>query len=837
MLAMILALNVRTLPSGRTILAVVIATVIGAAIPAALDAQPPQKPTPGESPPAPAYPTPPTNADIERRLQATAFVKADGGDTFHDLIAELAWTHHIPIRLDESTFRPHNSSSHVPTPAVEVIGVQLRSLLKTLMVSHLPKDEASHALIRPRDGVLGISVEKDAYDEIAGYTPGGVVPMTTLRGSVRHADGSPAPNARVEIWSYAGSLFVTADEQGRFSTPVHATHRWSMVVLAKTPDKTKESGLAKVPVPKETEETPPLEIVLAPPASVDAQVSDGQSNPVADANVAILIVDRPLIRGKTDSQGRFTVSAPADLPIDAVVVWKNGQGLDYQILATRTPDFQRVSRTLASLSGELKFQLAGAKSVTIALKDDAGKPLEGVRLYPFVLNKGGQPDGFNMTQIFEFGQRTNESGETMFEWLPTWAFGSLTISSHSRKHGQWQTLVSAADPSGKRIDGQLTRKVQLSGRVRNPDGRPAEGAEVRIGTASHSGHPVHITTNTDPTGEYSFLVDPDHICLIVARSVDGQLASPSKDDVITFSKVDLANIDLQLQPATRVIGKVETPLQAPLKAPLQVSITQSGRDIKEIPSVQLPDSDNARWLVMPNIYTRVVVAADGTFETFVGPGKHRFSGPGGPGTLHTVTNEKEIRVAVAGPKAEEKLILKGTVVAGDPARPVPEARIRAFDKKFDLPGLRAILADKEGRFETERVPHEMTLYVYSPDRKLGAVVPIDGRSDTTTVELTPTAKVHFRLLTPDGEPWTTPALVGAKFRPTENSTSTFDPPIAPTKEGRVEFPDLIVGASYSFEISMDGGKNYRSLKSSTINTADPLDLGDITVNPPNESAQ
>jgi len=786
-------------------------------------------PTEGETPETTA------NARIHEILDSIVSIEIGREVTLHEALAEIAWTHRIPIRLDEFSLRMAGSSGQDLGRGLPETRGTLRSVLKLAVESFLPESRPSGMipLQRVQDGMLGISLEQDAYEYLRKQPWAGQPPIVLIRGTVRRADGMPAQRAKLEAMGWSVSTFAVADEEGRFVLPVHAGLSSGMVLIARESD----SQAAVVQIPTvDLRKTPPV-VSLALRRTVDGELTavDAKGKPVAEADVAVTVLGGRFLRKKTDAAGRLRLSLPPELPLDSIVVWKGGAGLDYHEYRTLPggPTIKR--RDFGSIAKELSFVLTGAKSATLVLTDNHDRPLSGIRVYPFVLHKKEEIDSLNLTEVNQFGQVTNSAGEATFDWLPTWSFGSVQFLHTSTGYARQPMLITSADPNGMRKNFRLIPRARISGHVRTPEGEPVAGAEVVGGSAGYDDNGRIDAVKTGQDGGYSLAVDPDQLCLLLAQSADGRFVSPARDDIVTFAGADLTGVDLVLEPATKITGTSAIPSGVADEELGSVMLDQYGREIRSIPGVDLSNPNQRQQSVTPQWTRYGRIGPDGRFEFRVAPGRYRIRGPeqamlvGGDGWI-TVAGQADVEVKLSIPPTSA--VLTGLVVAGDPAQVVPQARVKAIDETLDL-GFPNMLADDAGKFPLKKARSRMFIQAYSPDRKLGGILEVGPERDSATIELVPTARVRLRLLDPDGQPFARKGLVAARFEVFGNVTWNPDPSVPIGRDGAVEFPDLIVGAQYVIEISTDDGQMYRFLTKPRPIEAGPVDLGDVTVKPEN----
>ena len=166
---------------------------------------------------------------------------------------------------------------------------------------------------------------------------------------------------------------------------------------------------------------PPARLTMLPAQSIDVQVVDGSGTPVADAMVGVVVDYRGLETGHSDQYGKYTLRIPAKAPLQNIYALKSGLGLDYLSF----PAAGRVSPDLPQppdLSRPLILQLKGATTIRIKLIDTEGRPIEGIPVGPWYLQKPewGPLDMLNIGGVKDFQKKSDAAGMAVFDWIPSW---------------------------------------------------------------------------------------------------------------------------------------------------------------------------------------------------------------------------------------------------------------------------------------------------------------------------------------------------------------------------------------------------------------------------------
>ncbi len=791
------------------------------------------KETAASAPPPTSDPVPhPGDAAIEEALQRLDRLELKEPAPLREVLAELAWKHRLPVRLEEWGFSQSDCGSQILVAPVSLDEAPLRTLLMQLLEPHLKRGGEAYApRLLVRDGMLGISAGEDSY---AMHTRNGYPEMnrvTSIRGTVHRADGTPAAAARLEAWTRGSSTFAVADDKGEFTIPIHEGFRHRLLFFARGESGT--SAMAALPDAREAKGDTPIQLVLEPSPEKEARVVDAGGEPVPGARVELIVSGRPLTGQTTDNAGRLRLRFPAALPVEAILFWKRGAGFDYRRFDAEPFNARPVVRTFGQLAGELESTLAGAERTTFVLTDRQGQPLPGIRVRPSSVQFVKEAGALRLPELGELGDVTNAAGEVTFDWLPR-VPSSMTRFYHTsgRYAGHLMQQLGGNDPE-RRETIALVRKPRISGHVRTADGRPAPGARVSGEGTMRKSYMGFSPAVADEQGAFSLDLEPGCHVMLQAQSPDGRLVSPARDDLVTAEGKDVDDVDFVLRRGTRIYGTLPAPDQPSPTQPGSVSLTLMGRSLQAIPGLDLdsiPGSDEFYSLQL-NIHE--LVGEDLTFELFVGPGRYFVSSPrdyqrAGSSQELIVTDQEEIRLDYLYDRLIPLPPLRGVVVAGALGNPVPEARLQALREDPNIFTSTAV-ADGVGRFEIGAHNDPTHVAVFSPDRTLGAIWRVTGRPADSTVPLLPTATARLRVLNEQGKPFTGNVVVRTDFEIDSRRLWNRDPPVSLPKDGSLELTGLIVGTRYEIRVSLDGGKSFQSLTSVKPENVGPVNAGEFHV--------
>lgn len=798
-------------------------------------AEPKQVTIAAKDAPAPASdPVPhPGDAAIEEALKRLDRLDLKEPTPLREVVAQLAWKHRIPVRLEEWGFSQSDCGSQIPVAPVSLKEAPLRRLLTQLLESHLKgggEEFAPRLLVR--DGMLGISAGEDSYAMYRRHSHTEMNRMTSLQGSVHRADGTPAAAARLEVWNRGVSTFAVADEKGEFAIPIPAGFRDRLLVFAQGEPET--VAMASVPNLWEDPKQKPIELVLEAPVEKEARVVSASGEAVAGTRVELLVSGRPISGQTTDGAGRLRLRFPAALPVEAILFWKRGAGFDYRRFDAEPFNARPIIRTFGQLAGELESTLAGAERTTFVLTDRQGKPLSGIRVRPSSVQFVKEAGALRLPELGELGEVTNAAGEVTFDWLPR-VPSSMTRFYHTSNQyaGHLMQQLGGGEPE-RRETIALVSRPRISGHVRMADGRPAPGARVSGTGTMRKSLMGFSPAVADEQGAFSLYLEPGCHVMLQAQSPDGRLVSPARDDLITAEGKDVDNMDFVLQRGTRIYGTLPAPDQTSPTRPGYVSLTLMGRSLQAIPGLDLSSIPGSDEFYSLQLNINELVGEDLAFEVFVGPGRYFVSAPPDYQRVQAspemiVTDQEEIRLDYRYERRISAPPLRGTVVAGTLRIPVPEARVRALPADPNTLTSTAV-ADGDGRFEIGAHNDPTHYAIVSPDRTLGAIWTAAGRPADSTVLLSPTATARLRVLDEQGKPFSGNVVVRTDFEIDSRRLWNRDPPVSVPKDGSLELSGLIVGTRYEIRVSLDGGKSFQSLTSVKPENVGPVNAGEFRLN-------
>ncbi len=252
-----------------------------------------------------------------------------------------------------------------------------------------------------------------------------------IEGRVVDEHGAPVSGARVftNELSYLPSekkSSTKSGNDGRFQLDV--AHSVNGRMIRASYEKGKRQAGQRLPYEADkAARIKPLELVLRPAREIDSVVMDTDQKPVGNATVLVTAGYEQVSQATTDSDGHASVHVPADLPLRYIVAMKPGVGLDYWTF--RLPDEPKSDpyKLAPGHAAPLYFVLNGVRVVTVRVVNDRDKPLVGVEVYPWLLekpNKGRQGEDLNLSGLSSVARK-----RTTMVWRRSISYRLITKSA------------------------------------------------------------------------------------------------------------------------------------------------------------------------------------------------------------------------------------------------------------------------------------------------------------------------------------------------------------------------------------------------------------------------
>jgi len=614
---------------------------------------------------------------------------------------------------------------------------------------------------------------------------------TTFQGTVVDGTGKPVAGATVFLNYHRGRPSATSGADGSFSIeapPRSIVHDQMFADLDANMSDYVPLGAA---VGKRTT------LTLKPAKSVKAVVRDPAGKPIPDAWIQVVgLATGSLKAQKTDAHGQATLLYPPNETLQHLVAYKDDIGLDWKTFAARFPPSGIPSPFKPPGDDPIALTLNGARSVTVRVRDDQNKPLAGVDVSTWIFvkkNRGG--DDLNIAGMEGFHVPTNADGVVQFKAIPADAERGVEIWANSETHlAKHRTVWRPEGPDDVNI--VMEPKVELSGVVLTAEGKPADGAIVEI--TSRAPDPLTQTSygfqKTDAAGRFRHRGGRNQYYMLAAYKD----ASASQYATRIVAKDPVSDLQLTLEPATRVFGTAKMSDGSPLKPKSTVWLSQEGPDYNSLPPEQ-QTIGKFRNYGGPTISYRTEVKSDGMYQVWVGRGSYRI----GASNLHAdsrnfaVNGEPEIRQDLTVNKAFERIRLDGRVVlSSDPSKGAAGASVGGNGTTGSRFYVRPVQTRDDGKFTLEREAGDGLFEARSLDGKLAGTAQIKGAQKTVVIRIGPTATIKGRLVDAAGAPIPKREVLYTSLENTHVYTGHFSGKTKTNEKGEFEFPGLVVGCKY-----------------------------------------
>ncbi|MBN70355.1 MAG: hypothetical protein CME32_13865 [Gimesia sp.] len=667
----------------------------------------------------------------------------------------------------------------------------------------------------------------------------------TIKGVVIDEQNQPVPDAKVYVDHFQfgrDRVETRTDSEGKFTLTAKAAHFMGQTVVATT-----DSLMAQHLLPWQniTTDSPlqDLKLEMHPPRRIELEVVDKDEKPIAAAHAGIMDHGRAWGIGTTDEQGKIAFQVPRDVEVKFVGAFSDGHGADYRAFTLdRDQSGDPLAKPLTVPDHPVRLKLDGAAPLKVKVQSPDGKPLAGIKVYPWLLNKPGEPRELNLGSLF-YGnhlleQTTDAEGITVFKWIPHWQKQQLVIWPHTEDYNNVRGTYHPATGQGLLVM-KLARLVPISGQVRQADGTPASGIKVTVVGDGYQIDSFHKTVTTDDDGRYSLKVSPYMAYLVVAGNQTQ--ASTPRTDFAVMPQQPVTGLDFKLRPATRLYGRVTLgPQQEPVSGK-PIYIIERGRGTVELKEKQKPYIRTPTFKAQPNLVHTCMTDKNGAYEILVGSGEFAVRGPSQTEEQRfTISQEREKEVNFHMERPE-KGFLTGTVVTGNPPQPVPDATITGIYRSQKAGfGLQAV-TDASGKFKVERELFNTLLCARTRDQKFAGLVEIGPDEKTVTIPLQPVGSVRGQLIDEENDqPLKNQELqygveirMGKEFITYRNG---FGETLHADAAGKFELKKLVVGQEYKLSIIIhpqDKPRStlYRRVKVFTLTDSQQLDLGKLKVKP------
>jgi thiol-disulfide isomerase/thioredoxin len=667
-------------------------------------------------------------------------------------------------------------------------------------------------------------------------------PHAVLEGVVSDPEGELVAGASVRALTHGDVVTASpTDAQGRFQLRVPQSRVRGAILLAQWQNGSHQAMHDLGWQIDATEPLPAVQLVLRPARVVQVQVIDAEGRPVADASVGATVSGRRIAAARSDAQGRATLRVPPDATLKYVYAIKPNVGLDYVAYPDPIPSPEDdKAPEQAGRDEHVRFTLDGTVTVRVRLIDPENRPLVGIPVYPWYFQKPDKPDDFNVSGLAEVKIKTDARGVAAFDFIPAVNEGKITFWAHTPKH--WAPERPMYDPESGQTDitVPMVRMVRVWGQVRFADGRPAPGTEVEAAGAGYQFDRFRGSTRTDADGNFELLVYPDQIYMFAV--IDPKWAASVRDRIIVRPDTPVDGVDFQLQPGTKVHGRVT---MGPEKKPLadqRMEVYQYGADLHGLSEdQQLPNPTESRRYVRPLITRSTRTDAEGRYEFCVGPGTYDIRGPAQTEIQKfSVEDQESITFDFQTPH-EDMGLITGRVVRQEDSQPVVGAKVVGVPITERGHAQLEATTDQQGRFRDNHWLDRMLFYAETPDGKLKGVAEIAAGERQATIPVRPVTSARGRLLDQASREPLSDRKIEYGIRimlPDGCSSDRFGGSVKTDASGRFMLEGLVAGQEYHLNAPLHdeddppGDRRWQTVGKFTAQGPAATDIGDLELKPP-----
>ncbi len=665
--------------------------------------------------------------------------------------------------------------------------------------------------------------------------------QTTVMGRVVDMEGQGVSGANVRV-QYRLNDFTRAtadaktDGSGNFVMKVGgdpvAFQQWEIV--AESGDGN-QIGFYRYDRSKEPTVEDEIEIQIEPARSAALQVVDANEEPVADARVVVQFGYPHSAEGlTTDAKGHVAVLAPQSERINVVMAWKDDVGFDYEVyslgrdqqsdLKTPVPEFPAKGATL---------HLEGSSPVKLQVVDDSGAPIEGVRIYPWLLRKESANREVNLSYFTDsISSTTDASGTATFAWIPQWQESIVTFwpiaEGYTRARANYDPSVDAGS-----LNVTLNRLVAVRGRVLDEKGNPAEGFTVHARGAGYGWDGGSDKTESAEDGSYELRVPPEQIYMVTID--DEQWVADAVPGFAVRSGKPVESVELQLRKPTRLTGQLkEVPSGDPIGAE-RVIVYQYGDDLDSIDGATIANPEKSRRYVRPVKVMTTRTDEDGNYEFLLGNGSYDIRPPRQEKAENfEVAGEDQITIDVTT-EIQKKVKLVGFTRHRDDESPLSEIKVMGVSQRFSGDDWQA-QSDENGAFAVERLREPTYVHATNADKSLSAVSVLAADQDTLELLLEKTGTALGIVLQTDSSEPAGKAKIRYGIRvPDENNrtwSNRFGGVAVTDSDGQFVLEGLVPGWEYELDLEYREDGTIPSLDSVTVEPGEEVDMGEMSIPAP-----
>lgn len=725
-------------------------------------------------------------------------------------------------RIMDSTLRRWPK---LPVSALAALAIVAAVLLPGMRRAGVADESTANAAVAANEGADEGKAAAESLKDDAGQKPAGKgdakrwVKMVSVSGMVVDEAGKAVVGAVVEplVWGRDRAT-VKSDAKGGFTLPVSYYQARGLGLVARNADGTQQAYFEYEWQSPSGEQMSPAKLVMKAARAIDVRVKDADGKPVSGARIGVIASYYGLDSGRSDSEGRCVLRAPADAPLESVYALKSGKGLDY----VSFPGPERATTWAPDLSRPLTLKFEGAMTYRVKCVDSHGKPISGVSVVPTGFDKPGWShiDGLNVSGTCECWGTTDSSGVAVFDWIPVWGkqWISFGVFGDGWSYGrlEWKPSDTAVEKTV-----QLVQMVALRGRVRGADGRPA--SDVMMEANGHSESSRTAGTWTDERGRYEIRIVPGEAYSVAV--VDNRYYAPARSDVIAKEGKPVEGVDFDLvAKTTRIEGRVTVGREKKAWRGQSVRLDEV-----------LPDEDGMRRGV-----TRwATTDAEGKYSFVAGPGNYTLWCDDVLGEKKVVVrDEKEQAFDFHVPRDPRGTIMVRVVDRRDPGTAIPNAKVIGSSISSMCHGDLEATTNGEGWFRVKRWQDKMAVVAWSKDKKLTGSVTVGPDDTEATIPIGPAGALKGQVIdVVTGEPMRNRTVRFEVFyhyelpaKPNAGiGSSRLAQSVKTDAEGRFEMDGLVPGEEYTLSAARSENeterKPYDRICKATPRSGETVDLG------------
>gem|GEM_PF-3199224 len=626
-------------------------------------------------------------------------------------------------------------------------------------------------------------------------------------------DENAIPAGGAIVWARQGkwNTEVVADSKGRFVFQVPRTERMPSLILARN-EVDSLRGFVFETAADESGNVADLNMVLAEPQRVSVEVVDGRRKPMADVHVGVVGRYAVVDFTKTDASGQAELTIPNGIVLDNIFAFSKEHGLDYRSYAPERRSPQGLANeTVRIPDGPIQFRLFSSSVFTVAVTDYTNRPLEGARVYPWILTKENEADSINLS-ILEYnlnivGVATDENGIARIPWVPVWQKGvtgfSVNCPGFTNEHANYYP-----DNKTRDLAVQLSRLVPVTGVLTFADGTPAAGLSMRfhgvgLKKGESNGTSSVGTATTDDKGRFEMMLAPHQAYLGILQ--DKKFVFSGSSLFAITDKPPEKELQLVARSGTRLFGRVTIGDE---KAP----VPERSIGLMHQEEINIPiQGGEGEYRASPGMMTGANTDSNGEFEFLIGGGKYWISGPQNKGEdviRFEIGNETEkeinFHLALSG-----KLPLSISVINADESNAPVLAEVlfayRSAKAQGHLQYYPARTADN-GTVAVERERFPAVLLARSLDGRLVGMGEIDEQQTAIEILVRPSVTVKGKLVDSLGFPLADKEMsYGHRlfFEGETSSSDRFGATFETARDGTFEIEGLVPNLKYMLHLTTE----------------------------------